>query len=112
MNYSKVIQKNIKKKIYIENIKSNNSVVNINNDYENKDECNTISNWESKNSYNIIKLYEIVSYEYNVLLKNCNINKFKEFVILFSNIYDPYSLKLDSDDSDEEIINEDDYMSN
>ena len=115
MDYSKII-KNNKNNIFKKYIKSDNNVVTINND--NNDnienyEYNTIFNWESKKSYNIIKLYEIVSYEYNYLFKNCNIIKFKEFVKQYSNIYDPYALNNDSEnESDEEYINEDDYISN
>jgi hypothetical protein len=109
MDYIKIIKNNI----YIKNIKSDNNVVNINNDNIVNYEYNTIFNWESKKSYNIIKLYEIVNYEYNYLFKNCNIIKFKEFVTQYSNIYDPYALNNDSEnESDGEYINEDDYISN
>ena len=111
MNYSKVTEKNInslknnekKLKKKVENTK----VIEI---YQNIEEPIELK-WESKYSEDIINLFHEIKYDFNYLLNKCEINNFMEFILKYSNIYDPYPIIDDEEDEDDINILED-YFSN
>lgn len=64
--------------------------------------------WSSHFSWKIIELFSEIKYDFNILLDNCDINNFFDFVTSNSNIYDP---RHDNDESESEEEDELDYIS-
>ena len=111
MNYSKVTEQNInslKNNDKNTNTLKNNNIklIEISQNVEESIELK----WESKYSEDIIKLFHEIKYDFNYLLNKCEINNFMEFILKYSNIYDPDPI-LYTDDEEEETSLED-YFSN
>ena len=66
------------------------------------------SKWSSYFSFNIIDLFSEIKYDFNILLNNCDINDFFDFVIQNSTIYNPNENLIENDSNSD---NESEYMS-